>query len=73
MTITGLKAKYNERIISLVVTDVVNTGLNKLTTQAREILDKPDPNALEKDWASCLLDISGSTWDDVRSIIKRSL
>ena len=73
MTITELKNKYNERIINLVVTDIVNTGLSKLATDARMILDREDPNPLEKDWASCLLDISGSTWDDVRSIIKRSL
>ena len=73
MTITELRSKYNDRIITRVVTDIVNTGLNKLTTEARMILDKEDPNALEKDWANCLLDISGSNWDDVRAVIKRSL
>ena len=73
MTITELRSKYNDRIITLVVTDIVNTGLNKLVSDARTILDKEDPNALEKDWASCLLDISGSNWDDVRAVIKRSL
>lgn len=70
MGITELKNKHTERMINLVVTDIVIAGLSRLKTD--QDLKAPD-NPLAESWAACFTDINGSSWDDIRSIIKRSL
>lgn len=70
MGITELKQKHNERIINLVVTDIVIAGLTKLKTD--EEVNSPD-NPLVESWKRCFDDINGSSWDDIRAVIKRSL
>ncbi len=73
MTLTELKQKKNERIINMVVSDIVCTGLNKLKQEAVDITMNPDAPALAKDWAECFNNINSSSWDEIRSIIKRTL
>lgn len=68
MTITELKKKYNERILNLVASEIVVTGL-------RECLKHRDnaKGPLTEVVSECMDDVNGSSWDDIRSIIKRSL
>ena len=73
MTITELKQKQSERMINLVVTDIVSAGLSKLQAEAVEISMNDKAPALAKDWAQCFNSINSSSWDDIRSIIKRTL
>ena len=73
MTITELKQKQSERMINMVVTDIVSTGLSKLQAEAVEISMNDKAPALAKDWAECFNNINSSSWDDIRSIIKRTL
>ena len=73
MTLTELKQKKNERIINMVVSDIVCTGLNKLKQEGIDITMNPDAPALAKDWAECFNNINSSSWDEIRSIIKRTL
>ncbi len=68
MTITELKAKYSERIISQTVTDIVVAGISRI---AAEDGDYVTPLAMEI--RRCFDDINESKWDDIRSIVKRSL
>lgn len=68
MGITELKTKHNERMINLVVTDIVIAGLSRLRSEERQA-----DNALAISWESCFNDINGSSWDEIRSIIKRTL
>ena len=68
MTITELKAKYSERIINQTVTDVVVAGISRI---AAEEGDYTTPLASEI--RRCFDDINASKWDDIRSIVKRSL
>lgn len=68
MTITELKAKYSERIVEATVTDIVVAGISRL---AAEDGDYVTPLAAEI--RRCFDDINASKWDDIRSIIKRSL
>ena len=70
MGLTELKQKHSERMISLVTTDIVIAGLREL---ARVYANKELDNPLAEDFKKCLDDINGSTWDEIRSIIKRSL
>lgn len=69
MGITELKQKHNERIIDLVVTDIVIAGLKAL----KEDDVKSKDNPLVESWKACFDDINGSSWDDIRAVIKRSL
>lgn len=69
MGITELKQKHNERIINLVVTDIVIAGLKALK---EDDINSPD-NPLVESWKRCFDDINGSSWDDIRAVIKRSL
>lgn len=69
MGITELKQKHNERIIGLVVTDIVIAGLKALK---EDDIKSPD-NPLVESWKRCFDDINDSSWDDIRAIIKRSL
>ncbi len=72
MNITELRKAHNERIINLVVSDIVVAGLGKLMdTVSSGKVDKTNP--LTESWAKCLEDISESKWDDIRAVIKRSL
>lgn len=73
MTLTELKTKQNERIINMVVSDIVSTGLSKLQQEAVDITMNDKAPALAKSWAECFNSINSSSWDDIRSIIKRSL
>lgn len=70
MGITELKQKHNERIINLVVTDIVIAGLSRLKTD-EEVRSADNP--LVESWAKCFTDINNSSWDDIRAIIKRCL
>ena len=70
MGITELKQKHNERIINLVVTDIVIAGLTQLKNDGE--VKSPD-NPLVESWKKCFDDINDSSWDDIRAIIKRSL
>ena len=69
MGITELKQKHNERIINLVVTDIVIAGLKALKEDDVRSADNP----LVESWKKCFDDIDGSSWDDIRAVIKRSL
>ena len=68
MTITELKAKYSERIVEATVTDIVVAGISRI---AAEDGDYTTPLAAEI--RRCFDDINASKWDDIRSIVKRSL
>lgn len=70
MGITELKTRHTERMINLVSTDIVIAGLRELV---RVYAHKEIDNPLAEDFKKCLDDINGSTWDEIRSIIKRSL
>lgn len=69
MTITELKEKYNERLISIVVTEIVIGGMAKL----RDKYPAAEGSPLGIDVRKCFDDMDNSTWDDIRAIIKRSL
>lgn len=69
MKVTELKLKHNERIIDLVVTDIVIAGLKALKEDG---IKSPD-NPLVESWKRCFDDINDSSWDDIRAVIKRSL
>lgn len=68
MTITELKAKYSERIINQTVTDVVVAGISRIAAQ-----DGDYTTPLASEIRRCFDDINASKWDDIRSIVKRSL
>lgn len=68
MTITELKAKYNERIINQTVTDIVVAGISRLAAE-----DGDYTTPLASEIRRCFDDINESKWDDIRSIVKRSL
>lgn len=70
MGITELKNRHTERMINLVITDIVIAGLSHLKTDQE--MRKAD-NPLAESWAACFNDINGSSWEDIRSIIKRTL
>lgn len=72
MNITELKALHGERIVNLVVSDIVMSGLGKLMDSAKSGKISDD-NPLNAAWIACLKNINESKWDDIRSIIKRSL
>ncbi|MBO7093759.1 MAG: hypothetical protein J6W33_02525 [Spirochaetia bacterium] len=67
MNITELKAKHNERIITIAVTEIILAGLSRIASQ------EPDPTPLAVDVKKCFDDINNSNWDDIRAVIKRSL
>lgn len=71
MGITELKQKHTERIINLVVTDIVISGLRDLKEDAKDVISRNNP--LAESWAKCFNDINDSSWEDIRSIIKRML
>lgn len=68
MTITELKAKYSERIINQTVTDIVVAGISRIAAQ-----DGDYTTPLASEIRRCFDDINASKWDDIRSIVKRSL
>lgn len=70
MGITELKNKHTERMINLVSTDIVIAGLRELV---RVYANKEINDPLAEDFKMCLDDINGSTWEEIRSIIKRTL
>lgn len=67
MTITELKQKHNERIVTIAVTEIVLAGLARIASQETDI------SPLAIDVRKCFDDINNSSWDDIRAIIKRSL
>ena len=69
MGITELKQKHNERIIGLVVTEIVIAGMKALKEDG---IKSPD-NPLVESCKRCFDDINDSSWDDIRAVIKRSL
>lgn len=69
MKVTELKLKHNERIINLVVTDIVIAGMKALK---EDDIKSPD-NPLVESCKRCFDDINDSSWDDIRAVIKRSL
>ena len=68
MTITELKAKYSERIINQTVTDIVVAGISRIAAE-----DGDYTTPLASVIRRCFDDINESKWDDIRSIVKRSL
>ena len=68
MDYISLKEKHGERIISLVVTDIVMQGLIRMREMPRD-----DYTALGAVIDSCFEDIDAGTWDEIRAAIKRSL
>ena len=68
MDYISLKEKHGERIISLVVTDIVMQGLIRMREMPRD-----DHTALGAVIDSCFEDIDAGTWDEIRAAIKRSL
>ena len=70
MGITELKTRHTERMINLVSTDIVIAGLRELV---RVYANKEINDPLAEDFKMCLDDINGSTWEEIRSIIKRTL
>lgn len=69
MTYGEAKEKYGERILSIACTDIVLAGINE---NIRSVKDGYQ-NALGMEVLSCIKDINKSEWNDLRSIIKRSL
>lgn len=72
MNITELKALHGERVVNLVVSDIVMSGLGKLMDSVKSGKIGKD-NPLNAAWVDCLTNINNSKWDDIRAIIKRSL
>ena len=68
MNITELKSKHGERIISLVVSDIVVAGLSRIANEP-----SPRQDQLAESCRACFNDINASGWDDIRAIVKRSL
>ena len=68
MNYPELKEKHGERILSLVVTDIVMQGLIRMREHPR---DTKSP--LGAVISSCFEDIDSGTWDEIRAAIKRSL
>lgn len=68
MTITELKAKYSERIVEATVTDIVVAGISRIAAE-----DGDYTTPLASEIQRCFDDINASKWDDIRSIVKRSL
>lgn len=68
MTYTDLKEKHGERILNLVVTDIVLQGLIRVRETPRD-----DKSPLGAVISSCFEDIDAGTWDEIRAAIKRSL
>lgn len=68
MTYTELKEKHGERILNLVVTDIVMQGLIRVRETPRD-----DKSPLGAVISSCFEDIDAGTWDEIRAAIKRSL
>lgn len=68
MNYTDLKEKHGERILNLVVTDIVMQGLIRVKETPRD-----DKSPLGAVISSCFEDIDAGTWDEIRAAIKRSL
>lgn len=68
MTYTELKDKHGDRILNLVVTDIVLQGLIRMREKPRD-----DKSPLGAVISSCFEDIDAGTWDEIRAAIKRSL
>lgn len=68
MNYPELKEKHGERILSLVVTDIVMQGLIRMREHPRDT-QSPLGAAI----SSCFEDIDSGTWDEIRAAIKRSL
>lgn len=68
MTYPELKDKHGERILNLVVTDIVMQGLMAVRQRPRD-----EHSPLGAVISSCFNDIDSGSWDEIRSAIKRSL
>ena len=68
MKVTELKLKYNERIISQAATEIVAAGLSKIAAS-----DGDYNTPLAAEIRRCFEDINNSSWDEIRSVIKRML
>ena len=69
MTFIEAKEKYGERILGIACADIVLAGIN-------ENVRTPEggyQNTLGAEVLNCINDINKSEWNDIRSIIKRSL
>ncbi len=69
MGITELKEKYSERLVSIVVTEIVVGGMARIREKDPAVEGSP----LGVEVRKCFDDIDNSKWDDIRAIIKRSL
>lgn len=67
MTITEMREKYGDRMLNRAVTEIVIAGLEILRHRATT------GNTFDIAVVAIAEDIDASEWNDVRSIIKRSL
>lgn len=69
MTYSEAKERYGERILGIACTDIVLAGINENLRNSQGGYQ----NALGAEVLTCIKDINKSEWNDLRSIIKRSL
>ena len=69
MTYAEAKEKFGERILGIACTDIVLSGINENIRNS----EGGYQNALGAEVLTCIKAINRSEWNDIRSIIKRSL
>ena len=67
MTLAEFKEKYGERVLTLVATEIVKSGLDVVKEEG--ITGRP----MEVTIAVVAEDLIKADWNDVRAVIKRSL
>ena len=67
MGIIELREKYGERMLSMVATDIVLQGLKYMMEHYDE------RSTLGRELKACTEDINSGSWDEIRSVIKRTL
>lgn len=68
MTYSEAKSKYSDQVLSTACVDIVLAGLSDNLNRGEEY-----HNAFGLQVLACIKDINKSSWDDIRSIIKRLL
>lgn len=67
MTLAEFKEKYGERVLTLVATEIVKSGLDVVKEEG--ITGRP----MEVTIAAVAEDLIKADWNDVRAVIKRNL
>lgn len=67
MTITEIREKYGDRVLSRAVSEIVIAGIETVKKRGN------DGHSIDVVVAAVAEDIDASDWQDVRSIIKRTL